>query len=273
MANIKNRNIYRGSSKNYDPTDPRRSSAVEMFNVDLIADNLDNALLAGAAKFFGGTKVGGQILPLQSIKANWVDNTKALCTAKFGHRSSRAAGGFEGISLSTGTGSARWIQLPYDKDKNPAFSADGRPAGKLKLNEKQTISKQWVWKMSIWVIDIKITLRSNPASQVGQYLATINSDPITWDGFKFPAKTLKFKGADIKYVRNGYQVAYTFAHRRDGWYEQWPAIKKGEDTFDQTYGSTKEKVRIPGKDEPDYVTSQMFQAVSYTSPGFPDSRI
>jgi hypothetical protein len=271
MADIKNRNIYRGSSKNYDPIDPRRSSAVEMFNVDNIAGNLDNALVAGASKFLGGTTVGQQFLPLQSIRANWVDNTKALCTAKFGFRSSRAAGGFDGISLSLGTGSARWIQLPYDESGGPAFrqkkdtvalknggsefrGGAGSPNGKL--NIRQGISTAWIWRMPIWIIDIKVTLKSNPASEVGHYLATINSDPLIWDGFSIPKGTLKFKGADIKYVRDGYQVAYTFAHRRDGWFEQWPSTRAyiPED---------------PKKGpQPDYKLAQTFEAVSYVSPGF-----
>ena len=282
MADIKNRNIYRGSSKNYDPTDPRRSSAVEMFNVDNIAGNLDNALVAGASKFLGGTTVGQQFLPLQSIRANWVDNTKALCTAKFGFRSSRAAGGFDGISLSLGTGSARWIQLPYDDNGAPAFrqkketvalknggsafrGGAGSPSGKLNLNAK-LMSKQWVWKMPIWIIDIKVTLKSNPAQRVVHYLATINSDDIIWDGFSIPKGTLKFKGADIKYVRNGYQVAYTFAHRRDGWFEQWPSDKKSESV-------NPDQGEFIGHRRPDYDLAQMFEAVSYVSPGFPDSRI
>ena len=287
MADVKNRNIYRGSSKVFDPLNPRRSSAIEMLNVDNVDGDLDSALTAALMEVGMETKVGRHRVPLHSITANWVDNTKALCVAKFGFKGAKQTGGFkEGISLKTGYGSARWIQKPYDDLGDPSYKGNakkddsetvvglggvGSPSGVIEV-DKNRVPKQYTWRMPIWIITVAVVTAENPASTIGHYIAHINSDHLLWDGFHIPRKTLRFDGANIDYLKNGYGVTYQFSHRRDGWVEQWPKLNKTD-----TSEGGKKGTPIRGSEPGNILMAPMLPSLSFAyqsgsgSPGFPDS--
>ena len=273
-AKVKNRNIYRGSSKVWDTSDKRRSSAIEMLNVDDIDGDLDSALRAAWAEVAPHTRVGNQIIPLQSITANWVGNTNALCVAKFGFKGGTKSGGFKtGISLKTGHGSARWIQRSHSSTGGPMFRGAGdkkdkggigSPNGVIQLDNNEH-PKQYTWKMPIWIITVAVITRQNPASTIGHYIAHINSNLLNWDGFKIPIHTLRFDGANIDYLRNNYGVTYQFSHRRDGWFEQWSKLNA---TNQPKIG--KKGQPIKGDSPENIVKARMLPEMNFANPNFPE---
>lgn len=206
-------------------------------------------------------------LPLNQVSVQSLHDGKLRATLFYG----REYAGFDPTTandkravMRAGIVNIPWYLKPYSDGSLgppiPGVFSGGRPAGDINMEivtgDGSAIQSKrpvpWLWPVRVLYISVPFVVTTNPTDIVFPQLDTVNSDAITWGDESFAANVLRFDGFDVDwYDVNGtdtYIGYYHFTARRDGWVTQMLRDNSAAVAVD---------------------TVDMYERVSFTSPGFP----
>lgn len=230
MAIVKARNLHVGTQFTTGIFDTRRTQAREMLWVDAINNDLNSAIISARSAVPLFRNVGGVVVPLDTVTATYISNSKAMVAADYRFISNGGTKdcGFNRIKLSTGHESVQWYRTAIVNGQtgpgDPYFDAQGRPKGDIHfriLQDGSRLEIPYQRIVPVWHLQVRTTLGFNPAGIIKRFMSRqINRNAISWDGFPLDQYTVRFDGADILYLGQSYDVIYNFSLRGDGWYRQ-----------------------------------------------------
>ena len=300
MADLDRNRLYDGTVATAGVVDVRRSSMRETAHYINVGTGTVEEVIAQAYDDFPITRsIAGVTVVLADISARMKSCSTAVAVARYKANVPNSSPGFDNIEWELASEQIQWVQTtatepedaegfdparPNDfyfgvaineknRNANGQFGPDGEPDGVPLTIGTDPTPVPYALKIPVWNIRVRTVLNFHPGPQIKPYITRpVNGAAVTWSGFLFPEKTLRFNGARVKQIGDDYHVMYSFTHRGGPWVNQMligvtvPKVDgDGEPVRDGNDNAT-----FASKNG--YVTIPMYKAAeSFQTPGFPEA--
>jgi hypothetical protein len=302
MANLHRRRIFSGTTATRGVTDPRDTMFRELLHFDNVTPGVVEKAIDKALTVLPTVRtISGSNCSLIDVSGRLMSCDTAMVTARYGNKASNGGTNKEqNIDMDLGFASVQWVQtaLPYVEPPRTAgktyeqwvlayqalidaavaatdggegsFDDNGMPSGAANTNGAGRIAP-YAYQVPVWTIRVRAVLNSHPGPRIKVYSTRrVNKVPITWAGFRFEARTLRFDGVKTRQYGNKWNCMYSFSYKGGGWHEQrligatWkPTDSDGEPEKDSSGNAIETRSAAFG-------TTPMYKSLSFESPGFPD---
>ena len=227
--------VWEGTVLNTDLHNQYRSYGIIEYHVKGVPGEGDSTAHAQVSEFVAGN--GLTLFPNTNLPMSRIAQIQRLgegqfkALAYYSINTNTSTSSPEQVArFSTGQVTFDWIRGTFkDGSTEPSHDSSGRPNGDFKdpvsKTNRVTPPTPYSLRVPAWVIAVWGVLDSNPAGEVGDKLETVNVSGVTFGGFQFPAKTLRFDGAVIDwYEENGadkFPFQYVFTHVKGTWADEY----------------------------------------------------